>query len=390
MTGREVTRPVGTVRGMRPPTRRSALVLTAKVAGALALVALIVIVRPFVPSSHPSSGSNLEPYVSGFDAPTFVTAAPGESDRLYVVEQAGRIRYVVHRHIAGTFLDIRARVKSGGEQGLLSVAFSPRYASDHRFYVDYTDRNGDTRVVEFRSRDRRAVIASARQLLFVHQPYANHNGGQLEFGPDGRLYVGMGDGGAEGDPGNRAQDLHDQLGKLLRTDPTATRPRWQTVGYGLRNPWRFSFDRATGDLYIADVGQNTWEEIDFRPRVKLNRLANYGWRIYEGRTRYAAGLASGPGGLVWPISVYSHSAGCSVTGGYVYRGRAVPAEVGRYFFGDFCGGTVWSLRVRNGRATDLHKESAHIGQLSSFGEDGDGELYAVSLGSGRLYRLLTP
>jgi hypothetical protein len=364
---------------MRQPTRRSALVLAARVAGAVAVVALIVVVRPFVHGRHPSSESNLDPYVSGFDAPTFVTAAPGEPDRLYVVEQAGRIRYVVGGRIAGTFLDIRARVKSGGEQGLLSVAFSPRYASDHRFYVDYTDRNGDTRVVEFRSRDGRAVLAGARQLLFIHQPYANHNGGQLEFGPDGLLYVGMGDGGAEGDPDNRAQNLHDPLGKLLRTDPYKAHPRWRIVGYGLRNPWRFSFDRVTGDLYIADVGQNKWEEIDFRPRAKLNRLANYGWRIYEGRARYAAGAPSGPGELVWPITVYSHRQGCSVTGGYVHRGR--------YFFGDFCSGTIWSLRVQRGRATDLRKESEHIGQLSSFGEDAAGELYAVSLGSGRLYRV---
>ena len=364
---------------MRQPTRRSAVVFAAQVAGAVALVALIVIVRPFVHAKQPSSGSNVDPYVSGFDAPTFVTAAPGEPGRLYVVEQAGRIRYVVDRRIAGTFLDIRGRVRSGGEQGLLSVAFSPDYARDHRFYVDYTDRNGDTRVVEFRSHDGRAVPGNARQLLFVHQPYANHNGGQLAFGPDGLLYVGMGDGGSEGDPQNRAQNLHDRLGKLLRADPRAANPRWQIVGYGLRNPWRFSFDRNTGDLYIGDVGQNKWEEVDFRPRAKLDRLANYGWRIYEGRARYAAGAPSGPGELVWPITVYSHRDGCSVTGGYVHHGR--------YFFGDFCSGTVWSLRVQHGRATDVRKESAHIGQLSSFGEDASRELYAVSLGSGRLYRL---
>jgi glucose/arabinose dehydrogenase len=366
---------------MRHPTRRSALAFAANAAGAVALVALIVVVRPFVHAKHTSSESNLDPYVSGFVAPTYVTAAPGEPGRLYVVEQAGRIRYVVDRRIAGTFLDIRSRVRSGGEQGLLSVAFSPGYARDHRFYVDYTDRNGDTRVVEFRSHHGRAVPASARQLLFIHQPYANHNGGQLAFGPDGLLYVGMGDGGAEGDPQNRAQNLHDRLGKLLRTDPRRAHPRWQIVAYGLRNPWRFSFDRATGDLYIGDVGQNKWEEIDFRPRAQLDRLANYGWRIYEGRARYAAGTPKGPGELVRPITVYSHREGCSVTGGYVERGR--------YFFGDFCSGTIWSLRVQHGRATDVRKEAAHVGQLSSFGEDASGGLYAVSLGSGRLYRLTT-
>ena len=369
---------MGTVLGMRKPTWRSALVFAAKVAGAVALVVLILVVRPFVHARQPSSGSNIDAYVSGFDAPTFVTAAPGEPRRLYVVEQAGRIRYVVGRRIAGTFLDIRRRVRSGGEQGLLSVAFSPRYASDHRFYVDYTDRNGDTRVVEFRSRAGRAMPSSARQLLFVRQPYANHNGGQLQFGPGGLLYVGMGDGGAEGDPQNRAQNLRDHLGKLLRADPYAARPHWQIVGYGLRNPWRFSFD-GDGDLYIGDVGQNTWEEIDFRPRAELDRLANYGWRIYEGRARYASGTPAGPGELVQPIAVYSHDHGCSVTGGYVHRGR--------YFYGDFCSGTIWSLRVRNGRATDVRTEHARIGQLSSFGEDDAGNLYAVSLGSGRLYRI---
>jgi glucose/arabinose dehydrogenase len=316
-----------------------------------------------------------------------VTAAQGEPKRLYVVEQAGRIRYLVGRRIAGTFLDIRSRVSSGGERGLLSVAFSPHYARDHRFYVDYTDRNGDTRVVEFRSRGGHALLDSARLLLFVKQPYPNHNGGQLQFGPDGLLYVGMGDGGAGGDPQNRAQNLHERLGKLLRIDPHAREARWRMIGYGLRNPWRFSFDRATGDLYIGDVGQSNWEEVDFRPRAKIDVLANYGWRVFEGRARFAPGSPSAAGDLVPPISVYSHADGCSITGGYVYRGRTVPAAVGRYYFGDFCSGTVWSLRVDGGRATGLRKESARIGELSSFGEDGSGELYATSL-NGRIYRLL--
>ncbi len=351
------------------------------------VVAVIVVVKPFVHASEPS-GSNLAPYASGFDDPTYVAAAPGEPNRLYVVEQEGRIRYLVGRRIAGTFLDIRSRVSSGGERGLLSVAFSPAYERDHLFYVDYTDRNGDTRVVEFRSRNGTALGASARELLFVKQPYANHNGGQLQFGPDGLLYVGMGDGGAAGDPQNRAQNLRERLGKLLRIDPRTRGARWETVGYGLRNPWRFSFDRVNGDLYVGDVGQDAWEEIDFRANAKVDRLANYGWRVFEGRARFTADTPVAAGDLVAPISVYSHDVGCSVTGGYVYRGRAVPAAVGRYYFGDLCSGTVWSLRVEDGRATDVRTESAHIEQLSSFGEDAHGELYAVSLGSGRLYRLL--
>ena len=373
---------------LRPERLRSCLILGAKVAGAIGLVVLIVIVKPFVHSGQPSSSANLRPYASGFRNPTFVGTAAGQPDRLYVVEQAGTIRYVEGQRIAGTLLDIRARVGSGGERGLLSVAFSPHYARDQRFYVNYTDREGDTRVVQFRSENGRAVLASARQLLFVDQPYPNHNGGQLQFGPDGLLYVGMGDGGAGGDPGNRAQNLREQLGKLLRIDPSKRGARWQPIGYGLRNPWRFSFDRANGDLYIADVGQQALEEIDFRAHNQIDTLANYGWRIYEGRTRYAAGTPAGAGELVSPISVYSHKQGCSVTGGYVYRGRTAPAAFGRYFFGDFCSGTIWSLRVENGRAVGLRKESARIGQLSSFGEGADGTLYAVSAGSGRLFRLV--
>jgi glucose/arabinose dehydrogenase len=364
------------------------LIFAAKVAGAAALVLFIVIERPFLPSRNPSADANVRPYVSGFDTPTYIAAAPGQPDRLYVVEQPGRIRYVFGDRIAGTLLDIRARVSSGGERGLLSVAFSPSYATNRLFYVDYTDRNGDTRVVEFRSRNDRAVLSSARQLLFVDQPYPNHNGGQLQFGPDGLLYVGMGDGGSGGDPQNHAQTLGDPLGKLLRIDPTKPSARWHAVGYGLRNPWRFSFDRTTGDLYIADVGQNMWEEIDYRPHAQVDRLANYGWRLYEGRVRYTRGSPNPAGDLVAPVSVYSHREGCSVTGGYVYRGGRAADDVGRYFFGDFCSGTIWSLRIENGRAVDLRKEHERIGQLSSFGEGSDGTLYAVSVGSGRLYRLV--
>ena len=373
---------------LRPDRRRSLLVFAAKVAGAVALVLFIVIERPFISSGRPSSSSNLRSYVSGFHKPTFVTSAPGQPDRLYVVEQAGTIRYVDGKRIAGTLLDTRSRVSSGGERGLLSVAFSPAYATNHLFYVDYTDRHGDTRVVEFRSRDDRPVLSSARQLLFVAQPYANHNGGQLQFGPDGLLYVGMGDGGGGGDPQNRAQNLGDRLGKLLRIDPTKPGAEWHVVGYGLRNPWRFSFDRATGDLYIADVGQDAWEEIDYRAHPRVDTPANYGWRVYEGRTRYTQGTPTAVGDLVAPVSVYSHREGCSVTGGYVYRGRNAPASYGRYYFGDWCSGKIWSLRIEHGRAVDLRTERARIGQLASFGEGSDGTLYAVSVGNGKLYRLV--
>jgi glucose/arabinose dehydrogenase len=330
--------------------------------------------------------ATFRPYVSGLSAITYIASNRAEPRRLYVVEQDGRIVYLIGGRVRGTFLDLRSAVVSGGEQGLLSVAFHPAYAKNHRFYVNYTDRNGDTRVVEFRSRNGRGLRSTARELLFVDQPYANHNGGQLQFGPDGRLYVGMGDGGSAGDPGNRAQNLSDRLGKLLRANPTARRPSWQVAGYGLRNPWRFSFD-SNGDLYIADVGQGSWEEIDYRPRAQLNALANYGWNIFEGRARYRRGTPNSAGQLVAPVEVYDHDDGsCSVTGGYVYRGRAVSSAVGRYFYGDYCSGNVWSLRIAGGRAEDVRREPTRIGSLTTFGKDAAGELYAGS-GNGRIYKL---
>ena len=289
-------------------------------------------------TSTKAQPASFRPYASGFSGITAIVSTPGGPRRLYVVEQLGRVRYLVDGRRSGTFLDLRNRVSAGGERGLLSLAFSPAYARNHRFYVDYTDLNGNTRVVEYRSRRGKAIPTSARQILFVRQPYANHNGGELQFGPEKLLYVGMGDGGSAGDPGNRAQNLSLRLGKLMRTDPYVRRPSWRIVGYGLRNPWRFSFDPATGDLYVADVGQGTWEEVDYRARSQLSALANYGWNVYEGRSRYRSGSPNGAGDLVFPVAVYDHGQGCSITGGYVYRGRAVPSAVGRYFYGDWCSG----------------------------------------------------
>jgi Glucose/sorbosone dehydrogenases len=263
---------------------------------------------------------------SGFSSPVAVTAAPGDPTTLYVVEQPGTIKIVKGGRVTGTFLDIRSRIKSGGEQGLLSVAFHPDYATNHRFYVDYTDLNGDTRVVEFKSANGVGLPGSARQLLFVDQPYENHNGGQLQFDKLGYLYVGMGDGGSGGDPENRAQNLKSRLGKLLRINPTRVGSAWQIVGYGLRNPWRYSFDRANGNLWIGDVGQNTWEEVDVRAAARVGKLANYGWSHYEGRAVYDPGKPYiHKGDAVSPQWVYSHADGCSITGGYVYRGASVPA-----------------------------------------------------------------
>jgi glucose/arabinose dehydrogenase len=315
---------------------------------------------------------------SGLDSPVHVTAPRGENKRLYVVEQEGRIR-IVHKsgRITGTLLDIRSRVVCCGEQGLLSVAFHPRYSRNRKYYVNYTDP--DTRVVEYRGSRR------LRTLLTVDQPYSNHNGGQNMFGPDGRLYVGMGDGGSGGDPEDRAQNLGERLGKLIAINVDRRGSRPQIVAYGLRNPWRFSFDRRTRDLYIGDVGQNAWEEVDFTPR-RSPGLENYGWDVYEGRARHESKTPNPRGRLVFPIAVYPLGGHCAIVGGFVYRGTAVPAARGRYFYGDNCSGAVWSLRVVRGRARSIRREPFKLDQLSSFGEDPAGELYAVTLGGG-LYRL---
>jgi len=326
----------------------------------------------------------LVPVVSGLDAPVHVAVPAGEPGRLYVVEQAGVIRVVVNGRLrAAPFLDIRSLVRSGGEQGLLSVAFHPDYARTRRFYVNYTDLRGDTRVVEYRSDGTRAQPATRRELLRVAQPYANHNGGGIAFGPDGKLYVGMGDGGSGGDPEDRAQDLRSQLGKLLRLDVDRAGAKPELVALGLRNPWRFSFDRATGDLWIADVGQGDWEEIDVL-RAGWSGLPNFGWDVWEGRARFED-KPLGPGRLVQPVAVYSHGAGCSVTGGFVYRGKAVPALAGRYLYGDYCSGTIWSLAAKGGKAVP-RREPFSVADLVSFGEDAAGELYAVSHG-GTVYRV---
>jgi glucose/arabinose dehydrogenase len=359
-----------------------------RVAGVLLVLAAVALPGAAVGQSR-SAELTMRPFARGFDSPVYATAPSSEPGRLYVVEQPGVIRVLVNGQLrAKPFLDIRSLVKSGGEQGLLSVAFHPRYARNHRFFVDYTDRNGDTRVVEYRSNGTAALPKTARRLLFVDQPFDNHNGGQLQFGPDGRLYVGMGDGGSGGDPGNRAQNLNVRLGKLLRLNVDKRGARWQVAGYGLRNPWRFSWDRLTHDLYIGDVGQNAWEEVDLRTPRQQRLLNNYGWRVWEGRVRYQTGQQVNPRGvLVFPIAVYSHSQGCSITGGYVYRGKSVASARGRYFYGDYCSGTVWSLRTSGGKLTSgPRREPFSVGNLSSFGEDAAGELYATSL-DGTLYKL---
>jgi glucose/arabinose dehydrogenase len=320
----------------------------------------------------------LRPVASGLSSPVYVASVPSQTTKLYVVEQVGRIRVLVNGKLRATpFLDVRKKVRSGGEQGLLSMAFHPNYKSNHKFYVNYTDTNGDTRVIEYKSNGNVALRA-LRQLLFVKQPYAHHNGGQLQFGPDGWLYVGMGDGGSGGDPQNRAQNLKERLGKLLRINVNSKKPIVQIAGFGLRNPWRFSFDKPTGDLYIGDVGQNSFEEVDYTPKSSPG-LENYGWNVYEALHKFSTNPLNPAGHLVTPVAEYSHDQGCSVTGGYVYRGSQIAALKGRYVYGDFCSGKIWSLVIQGGKAADVRVESISIKNLSSFGLDSRGELYATSL-----------
>jgi glucose/arabinose dehydrogenase len=337
----------------------------------------------------PSSGRSLAlvEIASGLDAPVHAAAAPGEPGRLYVVERAGRIRVLEGgRVLARSFLDISEHVTSGGEQGLLSVAFHPDYAENRLFYVDYTDLRGDTRVVEFRAVDG-GKPTKVRELLHVHQPYANHNGGQLAFDRDGLLYVGMGDGGSGGDPENVAQDLGSRLGKLLRIDVDRPGAGWEIVAYGLRNPWRFSFDRATGDLWLGDVGQSAVEEVDYLPAGDVGSLVNFEWDVFEGTHGYEDKEPNDAGRIVAPIAEYSHEEGCSITGGFVYRGEDVPWAQGRYFYGDYCSGLLWSLK-RAGDGATVRRLRPKVPALSSFAEDGSGELYVLTL-DGTVYRLVS-
>jgi glucose/arabinose dehydrogenase len=325
----------------------------------------------------------LRPVAGGLSQPIYVTGAKGERGRLYVVEQGGAIRVVERGRVRATpFLDLRASVTAGGEQGLLGLAFHPSYPKVRKIYVQFTDRGGSTRVVEYRTNATRALPGTARQLFFSRDPYGNHNGGMLAFGPNGRLYFTMGDGGSGGDPENRAQNVRSLFGKLLSLNVATKGLKIEALG--LRNAWRFSFDRANGDLYIGDVGQGAVEEIDWLPKASSG-LVNFGWDVYEGRSKFEE-KPLGQGRLVQPVAQYSHSDGCSVTGGFNYRGSNAALR-GRYIYGDYCSGNVWSFKLAGGRATALRREGFRISGLSSFGEDSAGELYATSLDKGVVYRL---
>ncbi|HSG82075.1 MAG TPA: PQQ-dependent sugar dehydrogenase, partial [Gemmatimonadota bacterium] len=336
----------------------------------------------------------------GFDDPVFLTSPPGDP-RLFVVEQAGRVWIIQDgQRLASPFLDIRDAVRSGGERGLLSIAFHPSYATNGSFYGSYTSEpDGDTRIERYRvSGDPNVAQPDGDRVIFeLDQPFGNHNGGLIAFGPDGMLYIGLGDGG--GDPQGNGQNVNTLLGALLRIDvdggvPFAVPPDNPFVGidgrdevwaYGLRNPWRFSFDKVGGNLYIADVGQNSWEEV--------NAVAwdaggvNYGWNRMEGRHCYGASSCD-TNGLMLPVLEYGHSQGCSVTGGYVYRGAAIPAIRGHYLYSDYCSGFLRSFRLAGAEAVDQREwDVGDLGRVLSFGEDADGEVYVLS-SNGNVYRLV--
>lgn len=375
-------------------------------------LAMIVILRgcgsdgrtPTTPPAQSTDTVALRQVAGGLDFPVYLTAPAGDQ-RLFIAEKTGRIRIVKAGTLAAApFLDLSASVSGGSEQGLLGLAFDPAYATTGRFYVDYTDRNGDTRIARFRvTADPDVADASSEEILLtIDQPYANHNGGQLAFGPDGYLYVGMGDGGSGGDPQGHGQNPNDLLGSLLRLDVSsatgytvpAANPyaagggRGEVFSIGLRNPWRFSFDRQGGDLYIADVGQNEREEVDVSTAASGGgRGLNYGWNRMEGTACYTGGCDRA--GLTLPVIDYTHADGCSITGGYVYRGQAVPALTGTYFYADFCNGWVRSFRYQNGQATSPREWPMLKpgGQVTSFGEDAAGELYILEA-DGKVFQIV--
>ena len=362
--------------------------------GGMAAIALLAACGPraAVPAAAPepvlttrtARSFDVERVATGLDRPTWVGAAPGDPGALWALEQAGRLVRLEggQRSVA---LDIAARVGTGTEAGLLGVAFHPGYAGNGRVFLHWNDLDGDTRVAEFAAGpDRRSLGPDpVRQLLFVRQTEENHKGGQLAFGPDGRLYVGLGDGGGAFDPNDTAQDPRRPLGKLVALDVDARSPRWEPVLVGLRNPWRFSFDPALSELWVADVGQDAVEEVN---RVRLEKdepPKNLGWSAYEGRRELGRNDLRGDGDVVFPVVSYGHDEGCAVIGGFVYSGVGVPEMTRRYLFGDFCSGTLWSLRGLPGRGvTDVRREAAKVAQLTHIGEDGDGEVvFASATGS---------
>ena len=345
----------------------------------------------------------LQPAYAGFEQPVLAVGAGDGTERLFVVELTGRIRVIRGGGVQPEpFLDLSGLVSTGGERGLFSVAFPPDYPASGVFYVDYTNVAGDSVIARYRvsANPDQADPASAEVLLTVEQPYANHNGGQLAFGPDGFLYIGFGDGGSGGDPHGNAQNPASLLGKMLRIDvsrPGAygipldnpfvgeTTHRAEIWALGLRNPWRFSFDRSTGKLYIADVGQNAWEEIDVEPAGSGGR--NYGWNRFEGTHPYPPDAKRDAEGFTMPVVEYDHSAGQSVTGGFAYRGTRFPALAGVYFYTDYSSGRLWALR-RSGTGWETALVAETGRNIAGFGQDDAGEVYVLDIQKGEALRIV--
>jgi glucose/arabinose dehydrogenase len=343
--------------------------------------------------------------VASFQEPTYVTGAPGDPNRVFVLQRSGQVMLLLNGHKQSQpFLNIAGSVYAQGsdEQGLLGIAFPADYATSGRFYVDFTVPGNDIKIVQFRRSAHNANLAdpaSARPVLTIdHHAFTNHNGGQLAFGREGDLYIGVGDGGSEDDPDGNGQNTATLLAKILRIAPSpnggytipASNPfagesakRQEIWAYGLRNPWRFSFDRATGDMVIGDVGQDRWEELDFAP-AGTGAGANYGWSVWEGDHRFSAGQAPH---AVLPVLTAAHSSGyCAIIGGYVVRDRSLPSLYGRYLFGDYCRAKIESVKLARGRATGLRESGLEVPAMSSFGEDASGHIYLASL-KGPVYRL---
>jgi glucose/arabinose dehydrogenase len=365
------------------------------------------------PAAPTSSTVKLTVVTSAVTQPVLVTSPRDGTNRLFIVEKTGRIRIVKGGSLLSQpFLDISGSVSKGGEQGLLGLAFHPGYKTNRKFYVDYTDRSGNTVVREYRASStnpNRVASGSGRTIITIAQPYANHNGGMIAFGRDGYLYIGTGDGGSAGDPGRRAQSTSSLLGKMLRinvngrtatrnylipaSNPYVGRPGrneiWQR---GLRNPWRFSFDRANGNLWIGDVGQNRYEEVDRAVRTTAGpgRGVNWGWRTMEGFHCYSPATGCSTTGRKKPLLEYSHATNgrCAITGGYVYRGKGIPALAGWYVYGDYCSGEVWAVSsTASSRPTPVVLLGAGSGRLiAGFGQDDAGALYLCDL-NGTVYRI---
>jgi len=386
------------------PARRLATAVAAL------LVAVLLASGATPPPTSAAITLGLATVATGIAQPVALANAGDGSGRLFVVEQAGRIRVISKSGtLLGTpFLDIRSRVSCCGEQGLLGLAFHPKYETNGRLYVAYTDGDGALVVAEHRrlSTNRNRASTKERRIIRIPHPgYGNHNGGQLAFGPDGYLYIGTGDGGGGGDPDENGQSRRTLLGKILRIAPNVTSStpayripstnpwaksttiRREIWSYGLRNPWRFSFDRRTGSLWVADVGQSTWEEVN-RALASAGggRGVNFGWDQYEGRTCFEGPCTST--GKTFPLAVYAHGTnGCSVTGGYVYRGSRYPVLAGRYVFGDYCSGRIWSVSAGGAsRQTQTLLRDTSLA-ISAFGEGEDGTLYVLDYQGGRVLRI---